>query len=71
MINLRTYTYIVTKEGTVYEEKYGTKNEDHMKSTCTAIYTYTHTRSITKITPWQTDTCTNGIVSTSRNHVDI
>ena len=54
----------------MHEEKYSTKSEDHMKSTCIAIYTYTHTRSSTKIMPWQTDTCTNRIVSTSRKRVN-
>ena len=35
------------------------------------IPTYKHIALHFKITPWQTDTCTSGIVSTYRNHVGI
>ena len=34
-------------------------------------YVHIHVALYFKIMPWQTDTCTNGIVSALRNHVDI
>ena len=59
-------------------EKYGIqKSEDHMEvrkhmHSYIRIHTYVHVHALYfKIMPWQTDTCTNGIVSTLTNHVDI
>ena len=58
-------------------EKYGIqKSEDHMEvgkhmHSYICIHTYVHVALYFKIMPWQTDTCTNGIVSALRNHVDI